>query len=159
VRYLAVSIAAFVLSALGTPTLVLGQPIPKPKLAAKPGSVFPDRTYVLQLSPRAAMPKPSLTENGKPVLNLAISAREGGASGTYVISYRSLLPPNVKAFVSATIPGLPAATTTYRTPVLNVTASEDLQRRWMDSPYVSIFIIVAVIALVAFGLRSRLHRG
>jgi hypothetical protein len=159
-RYLALSIAAFVLSGLVAPTLALGQqPTPKPKLTATPGSVFPDRTYMLQLPPRAAMPKPFLTENGIPVSNLAISAPGGSASGTYVISYRSLLRPQVKAVVSATIPGFPAATTTYATPALNVTASENLKRRWMNSPYVTIFVIVSVLALMGFALLTRFkHR-
>ena len=122
-------------------------------------SVFPDRTYMLQLPPRAAMPKPFLTENGSPVSSLAISAPGGSASGTYVISYRSLLPPQVKAVVSATITGFPAATTTYTTPAIDFTASENFERRWMDSPYVTIFVIVAVLALVAFALLTRFkHR-
>ena len=159
-RYLAVSIAAFGLSGLVAPTLALGQqPTPKPKLTATPGSVFPDRTYMLQLPPRAAMPKPFLTENGSPVSNLAISAPGGSASGTYVISYRSLLPPQVKAVVSATITGFPAATTTYTTPAIDFTASENFERRWMDSPYVTIFVMVAVLALMAFALLTRFkHR-
>lgn len=159
-RYLAVSIAAFILSGLVVPTLALGQqPTPKPKLTATPGSVFPDRTYVLQLPPRAAMPKPFLTENGGPVSSLAISAPGGSASGTYVVSYRSLLPPRVKAVVSATITGFPAATTTYTTPSLDDMASENFERRWMDSPYVTIFVIVAVLALMGFVLLTRFkHR-
>jgi hypothetical protein len=157
-RYVAVSIAACVLSGLVAPTFALGQqPTPKPKLTATPGSVFPDRTYMLQLPPRAAMPKPFLTENGSPVSNLAISAPGGSESGTYVISYRSLLPPQVKAVVSASITGIPAATATYTTPAIDFTASENVKRRWMDSPYVTIF--VAVLALMAFALLTRLkHR-
>ena len=159
-RYVAVSIAAFVLSGLVAPTFALGQqPTPKPKLTATPGSVFPDRTYMLQLPPRAGMPKPFLTENGSPVSNLAISAPGGSESGTYVISYRSLLPPQVKAVVSASITGIPAATATYTTPAIDFTASENVKRRWMDSPYVTIFVIVAVLALMAFALLTRLkHR-
>ncbi len=155
-RYVAVSIAAFVLSGLVAPTVALGQqPTPKSKLTATPGSVFPDRTYILQLPPRAAMPKPALTENGIPVSNLAISVPGGSANGTYVVSYRSLLPPQVRAIVSATITGFAVATTTYTTPALNPTASENFERRWMDSPYVTIFVIVAVLALTAFALLTR----
>jgi alkylation response protein AidB-like acyl-CoA dehydrogenase len=159
-RYLAVSVAAFVFSGLVAPTLALGQqPTPKPNLTATPGSVFPDRTYMLQLPSHAAMPKAFLTENGIPVTNLAISARGGSAIGTYVISYRSLLPPQVKAVVRARITGFPAATTTYTTPALNVTASENFERRWRDSRYVTIFVIVAVLALMAFAVLGRLkHR-
>lgn len=159
-RYLAVTIAAFVLSGLVAPTIALGQqPTPKPKLTATPGSVFPDRTYMLRLPPRTAMPKLVLTENGSPVSSLAISAPGGNASGTYVISYRSVLPPQVEAVVSATITGFPAATTTYTTPALEDTASENVERRWMDSRYVTIFVIVAVLGLMAFALLTRFkHR-
>ncbi len=159
-RYLALSIAAFVLSGLVAPALALGQqPTPKPKLTAAPGSVFPDRTYMLQLPPRAALPKPALTENGIPVSNLAISAPGGSASGTYVVSYRSLLPPQVKAVVSATITGFPSATTTYATPALNVKASENFEWPWMDSQHVTIFAIVAVLAVMTFALLTRFdHR-
>ena len=106
------------------------------------------------------MPKPFLTENGRPVSNLAISAPVGSASGTHVISYRSLLPPQDTAVVSATIMGFPAATTTYTTPALNVSASENLKRRWMDSPYVTIVVIVSVLALMGFALLTRFkHRA
>ena len=159
-RYMAVSIAAFVVSGLVAPGLALGQqPTPKPKLTATPGSVFPDRTYMLQLPPRVAMPNPFLTENGIPVSNLAISAPGGSVSGTYLISYRSLLPPQRKALVRATIAGFPAACTTYTTPALDEMASEDSERQWMDSQYVTIFVIVAILGLMAFALLTRLkHR-
>ena len=114
---------------------------------------------MLQLPSRAAMPRAFLTENGIPVSNLAISAPGGSASGTYVISYRSLLPPKVKAVVSATITGFPAATTTYTTPAIDSTTSENFERRWTDSRYVTIFVIAAVLALIAFALLGRLkHR-
>jgi hypothetical protein len=160
-RYLAVSIATFVLSGLVAPTLAHGeQQTPMPKLTATPGSVFPDRTYILHVPSRTAMTEPVLTENGSPVLNLAISAPGGSASGMYVISYRSLLSPQVKAVVRTTITGFPAATTTYTTPALNLTASENFERRWMDSPYVTIFVIVAVLALTPFALVARFkHRN
>jgi hypothetical protein len=158
VRYMAVSIAAFVVSGLVAPSLALGQqPTPKPKLTATPGSVFPDRTYMLQLPPRVAMPNPILTENGIPVSGLAISAPGGSVSGTYLISYRSLLRPQVKAVVRATIAGFPVATTTYATPALNVKASENFEWPWMDSQHVTIFAIVAVLALMGFALLTRFN--
>jgi alkylation response protein AidB-like acyl-CoA dehydrogenase len=150
------AVVALVLSGLVTPALALGrQPNSKLKLTPTPASVFPDRTYLLQLPRHAAMPKLFLTENASPVLNLAISAAGGGASGTYVIRYRSLLPPQVKAVVGATITGFPAATATYTTPALNVSESESLERRWMDSQYVTILVTVAVVALMAFALLTR----
>jgi hypothetical protein len=151
-----IAVVALVLSGLLTPTLALGrQPTTKPKLTVTPGSVFPDRTYMLQLPPHSAMPKPVLTENGSPVSNLAISAAGGSASGTYVISYRSLLPPQVKAVVNATTTGFPAATATYTTPALNL-ESQNFERRRTDSQYVTIFVSVALVALMAFALVTRL---
>jgi len=102
------------------------------------------------------MPPPVLTENGSPAMMVAVSAPEGSASGRYVISYRSLLPPQVKAVVSAKITGLPAATTTYTTPALNITGSENLERRWRDSRYVTIVVIVAVLVLMALAVLDRL---
>ena len=157
-RYMAVSIAAFVVSGLVAPSLALGQqPTPKPKLTATPGSVFPDRTYMLQLPPRVAMPNPILTENGIPVSGLTISAPGGSVSGTYLISYRSLLRPQVKAVVRATIAGFPVATTTYATPALNVKASENFEWPWMDSQHGTIFAIVAVLALMGFALLTRFN--
>jgi hypothetical protein len=142
-------------SGLVAPTLALGQqPMRKPKLTPTPGSVFPDRTYTLQLPSRAAMLKAFLTENSMPVSNLAISPPGGSASGTYVISYRSLLPPRVKAVVEARIRGFPAATTTYTTPALNLTAS-DIQRRSRDSRYVTTVVIVAILALMALAVLGR----
>ena len=156
-RYLAVGIAAFVLSGLVAPSLALGQqPTPKPTLTATPGSVFPDRTYILELPVRSARPKLLLTENGGPVVGLAISAAGGSASGTYVVRYRSVLPPQRKAVVRAMITGFPAATTTYTTPALDDIASENSERRWMDSQYLTILVIVAIFGLMTLALLTRL---
>ena len=53
-------------------------------------------------------------------------------SNEYVVSYRSLLPPNVKANVTAVAPGLAAATASYTTPALDLspqgTFDRDLRR-------------------------------
>ena len=78
-------------------------------------------------------------------------------SGTYLISYRSLLRPQVKAVFRATIAGFPVATTTYATPALNVKASENFEWPWMDSQHVTIFAIVAVLALMGFALLTRFN--
>jgi hypothetical protein len=159
-RYLALGIAALALTGLVGPTLAHGQQATtKATLTATPRSGFPDRTYILQLPPLAAMPKPGVTENGGPVVNLAISASGGRASGTYVVSYRSLLPPDRRALVRATIAGFPAATASYTTPALDSTASESSVRRWVDSPYLTVFVIVAILALTAAQLVTNLrHR-
>ena len=77
-------------------------------------------------------------------------------SNEYVVSYRSLLGPNVQAKVSAVAAGFPAATTSYTTPALDFTARGTFQRSWIDdvitSPWLMVFVIIAVLALVAFAL-------
>ena len=77
-------------------------------------------------------------------------------SREYVISYRSLLPPNVKAAVSATVTGFPAATASYTTPALDFTARGTFERSWIDdtitSPWLMVFVVIAVLALIAFAL-------
>jgi hypothetical protein len=154
-RHLALSIAAFALVGLVASTVALGrEPAPKPKLTATPSSAFPDRTYVLQLPPGAATRDISLTENDGPVLHLAISARGSRASGTYVVTYRSVLPPQTEAVVRATIPGYAAATSSYTTPAIESTASKSVER-WVDSRYVTIFALVAVLALMTARLLAR----
>ena len=84
-------------------------------------------------------------------------------SSEYTLSYTSLLPPETKAVVSAKVAGFPAASTTYTTPKLNVPllGSRDprlgtFERSWIDSvivsPFLMVFIVVSVIALLAFAI-------
>jgi len=77
-------------------------------------------------------------------------------SREYVISYRSLLPPSVKAAVSATITGFPSATASYTTPAIDFTARGTFERNWIDdaitSPWLMVFVIIAVLTLIAFAL-------
>jgi tight adherence protein B len=79
-------------------------------------------------------------------------------SREYVVSYRSVLPPNVKATVRAVSPGLAPATTTYTTPPLDFTPQGTFETTWIDevitSPWLMIFVIVAILALVAFAIFS-----
>ena len=81
-------------------------------------------------------------------------------SNEYVVSYRSLLGPNVKAVVSAsaTAAGLPAATASYTTPPLDFSPGGTFERSWIDevivSPWLMVFVVVSVLALVAFALLS-----
>ena len=162
-RYLALSIAVSLLSGLVAPALHR-RPATDPKGEAGRGAWVGLRhpTYMLQLppTPRAALPKTVLTENGIPVSNLATSRppEEARAARTSSAT-RSLLRPQVKAVVSATITGFPPATTTYATPALNVKASENFEWPWMDSQQVTIFAIVAVLAVMTFALLTRFdHR-
>ncbi len=75
-------------------------------------------------------------------------------SNEYVVSYRSLLPANTKALVKAVSPGFPAATATYTTPPLDLAPTGTFEQSWIDevitSPWLMIFVVVAVLALVAF---------
>ena len=77
-------------------------------------------------------------------------------SNEYVLTYRSLLGPSVAATVSAVAPGYSAATATYTTPALDFTARGTFERSWIDdvitSPWLLVFVIVAVLALLAFAL-------
>lgn len=79
-------------------------------------------------------------------------------SNEYVVSYRSLLPPNVKATVTAVAPGLAAATANYTTPALDFSPQGTFDQSFADdvitSPWLMIFVIVAVLALVAFAIFS-----
>ena len=81
-------------------------------------------------------------------------------SNQYLVSYRSLLPPQVKADVRVTVKGFPAATARYVTPTLQVSPSGTFERTWLDkvieSPYLMVFVVVAVLALLAFALISAL---
>ncbi len=79
-------------------------------------------------------------------------------SNEYVVSYRSLLPPNVKATVVAASPGFAPASATYMTPALDFTPKGTFEQNWVDqtitSPWLMIFVVVSVLALVAFAIFS-----
>ena len=77
-------------------------------------------------------------------------------SREYTVRYTSLLPPKTNASVRAAVAGLPAATTTYTTPNLTFTSHGTFDRSWIDSvivsPFLMVFIIISVIALLAFAI-------
>jgi tight adherence protein B len=77
-------------------------------------------------------------------------------SREYLISYRSLLPPQQKAQVRAVITGFPAATATYTTPAIDFSPQGTFEQSWIDrvivSPYLAVFVVVAVLALIAFAI-------
>lgn len=77
----------------------------------------------------------------------------------YIVSYQSLLGPKVKANVAAKVVGYPtAATATYVTPTINLTPTGSFHRDWIDkvilSPWLMVFVVVAVLGLAAFALLS-----
>lgn len=82
-------------------------------------------------------------------------------SSEYLITYRSLLNPEVKAGVRVAVDGLPgAATTSYTTPAINLEPGGTFERSWIDrviiSPWLMIFVVVSVLALLAFAIITAL---
>jgi len=79
-------------------------------------------------------------------------------SNEYVVAYRSLLPANVAATVRAVAPGLAPATATYTTPPLDVSPQGTFEESWVDgvitSPWLMIFVVLSVCALLAFAIFS-----
>jgi tight adherence protein B len=77
-------------------------------------------------------------------------------SSEYLLTYRSLLPPDVKATVTAKVDGLPAAKTSYVTPHLDFTERGTFETSWVDeaivSPYLMVFVVVSVLALLVFAV-------
>jgi tight adherence protein B len=77
-------------------------------------------------------------------------------SNEYEVTYRSVLPPEREAVVEARVAGYTPATATYTTPALDLTARGTFERDWVDdviiSPYLMVFIVVAVLALIAFAV-------
>ncbi len=76
-------------------------------------------------------------------------------SNEHLVTYRSLLPPETPATVKAALAGQ-TATATYTTPELDLQPTGSFDRSWIDgvivSPYLMIFIIVSVLALIAFAI-------
>ena len=85
----------------------------------------------------------------------AISAR---ISSQYTVSYRSLLPPSRNAVVKVSVAGFPTAKATYTTPAINFSPQGTFDQGWFDtvvtSPYLMIFVVVAVLGLLAFSVIS-----
>lgn len=82
-------------------------------------------------------------------------------SREYLITYRSVLPPKVPAEVRATVAGLPAAATaTYTTPDLLIEPRGTFESSWVDdviaSPFLMVFVIVSVLALLVFAVLTAL---
>ena len=77
-------------------------------------------------------------------------------SSEYLVTYRSLMGPQVEANVVAVVAGAGTATASYTTPALDLTARGSFERSWLDdvivSPYLMVFVAVAVLALLLFAL-------
>jgi tight adherence protein B len=79
-------------------------------------------------------------------------------SNEYELTYRSLLPPQSKAKVSVQVAGLAPASASYTTPALDVSPKGTFDQSFSDdvitSPWLMIFVVVAVLALLGFALFS-----
>ncbi|MCS7006284.1 MAG: VWA domain-containing protein [Thermoleophilia bacterium] len=101
-------------------------------------------TYVVSPTPRALEP-----------IYADISAQ---LSNEYILRYRSLLPAQTRATVKVSIPGLPPASATYVTPAIALQPGGTFEQSWIDrvilSPWLMLFVVVAVVALLGFALLS-----
>jgi tight adherence protein B len=83
----------------------------------------------------------------------AISAR---LANEYTVAYRSLLPPQTKAAVKVEVAGFTAASASYTTPAIDFSRKGKFDQTWADevitSGYLMAFVIVSVLALMAFAL-------
>jgi tight adherence protein B len=79
-------------------------------------------------------------------------------SNEYELTYRSLLPPQQKADVQVKVAGYAPAAATYTTPALDLEPQGTFDRSWVDdvitSPWLMIFVVVSVLALVGFAIFS-----
>jgi len=79
-------------------------------------------------------------------------------SNEYEVTYRSLLPPQRQAVVVVKVNGLAPASAKYTTPALALEPQGTFQQSWADevitSPWLMIFIIVSILALVGFAIFS-----
>ena len=79
-------------------------------------------------------------------------------SSEYEVTYRSLLPPQQNAIVVVKVAGYAPVKTAYKTPALDLAPQGTFERSWIDeavtSPWLLLFVIVAIIALLAFAILS-----
>jgi tight adherence protein B len=79
-------------------------------------------------------------------------------SNEYEVTYRSLLPPQRQAVVLVKVAGLAPASAKYTTPALTLEPQGTFEETWADevitSPWLMIFVIVSILALVGFAIFS-----
>ena len=79
-------------------------------------------------------------------------------SREFEITYRSQLPPLANAVVAVKVAGLAPATAKYTTPALNFSPQGTFEQSWIDkvitSPWLMVFVIVSVLALIGFAIFS-----
>jgi tight adherence protein B len=76
----------------------------------------------------------------------------------YIVTYRSFMPPETRTVVEVKVPGYSAVTTSYVSPELDVSPKGTFELTWVDqvitSPWLMIFVVVSILALVAFAIFS-----
>jgi len=79
-------------------------------------------------------------------------------SSEYEVTYRSLLPAQRAAVVLVKVNGLAPASAKYTTPALSLEPQGTFDESWADqvitSPWLMLFVVVAVLALVGFAIFS-----
>jgi tight adherence protein B len=79
-------------------------------------------------------------------------------SNEYELTYRSLLPPQRPAVVQVDVNGYAPVTAKYTTPALNLepqgTFDQSFEDEVITSPWLMIFVVVSVLALVGFAIFS-----
>jgi tight adherence protein B len=79
-------------------------------------------------------------------------------SNEYELTYRSTLPPQVKANVQVKVANFAPASATYTTPALDLEPQGTFDQNWIDkvitSPWLMIFVVVSVLALIGFAIFS-----
>jgi Flp pilus assembly protein TadB len=82
-------------------------------------------------------------------------------SSEYLVTYRSVLPPEIPASVRMSVAGLAGtATASYTTPTLELAPRGTFDKSWVDeaivSPWLMIFVVVSVLALLVFAVLTGL---
>jgi Flp pilus assembly protein TadB/uncharacterized protein YegL len=81
-------------------------------------------------------------------------------SSEYLVTYRSLLPPDQKVEVTATVDGVGTARASYTTPHIDFRERGTFEDSWVDnaiaSPFLMIFVVISVLALLLFAILTGL---
>ena len=75
------------------------------------------------------------------------------ATHRFLLTYRSVLPPETEARVRASVAGLPAATARYTTPEFSIEPRGGFEESWSDGISITTFqLLLLVLLLSALGL-------
>ena len=112
------------------------------------------RSRVSQTAPGVRTSSPRRQQSSEPIFKVIGQQ----LSREFEITYRSLLPPLTNAVVAVKVAGLAPATAKYTTPALNFSPQGTFEQSWIDkvitSPWLMVFVIVSVLALIGFAIFS-----